>query len=242
MKVLVAIANYGPYRFGYLDRVLHAYRQMPYRVNVVVHSDRPKRVPAWVELLVGLPTTDPHSLPFAHKTLFAERARDFDLFVYSEDDILIEERHVTSFLDLAGVLPWPEVPGFFRYERSPDCALWYADAHPPYSWVPKSVRRHGEYVFASYSNLHSGCYALTRAHLAAAISSGGYRVPPHRTWYEMRESAATDPYTQCGLVKRLCISHWRDVLVHHLPNNYVGVVGVGERALHDQIDSLLAGE
>jgi hypothetical protein len=75
--------------------------------------------------------------------------------------------------------------------------------------------------------------------LAAAVRSGGYLVPPHRTWYEMRESAATDPYSQCGLVKRLCLSHWDDQLVHHLPNNYVGVVGTGEDALRDQIDALL---
>jgi hypothetical protein len=240
MKVLVAIANYGPFRFGYLDRVIRAYRDMPFQTTIVLNSDRPKRVPDGVELIVGLPTPDPHSLPFAHKTLFAERARDFDLFVYSEDDILIEAHQLIAFLKATEVLPEDETPGFFRYEYGPDGQIWYVDAHLPYDWVPGSVRRHGDYVFASFSNEHSGCYVLTQVQLERAIHSGGYLVPPHRDLYEMRESAATDPYTRCGLAKRLCLSHWREFLIHHLPNTYAGALGARQNQFDAQVEQRLA--
>jgi hypothetical protein len=240
MKVLVAIANYGAFRFGYLDRVIRAYRDMSFHTTIVLHSDRSKRVPAGVELVVGLPSPDPYSLPFAHKALFAERAREFELFVYSEDDILIEQHHLTAFLKAAEVLPDDEIPGFFRYEYGPDGQMWYVDAHPPYDWMPGSVQRRGEYVFASFSNEHSGCYALTQAQLQRAIRSGGYVVPPHGGLYEMRESAATDPYTRCGLAKRLCLSHWREFLVHHLPNSYAGALGTRQDAFHAQIEQRVA--
>ena len=34
-----------PYRFGYLDKVITTYQRMPHRFDLVVHSDRGKRVP-----------------------------------------------------------------------------------------------------------------------------------------------------------------------------------------------------
>src|SRR5688500_11034389 len=109
MRLLVAIANYGPYRYGYLDKILHTYRHLPFETDVVLHSDRPKAVPAGVRLAVGLPTPDPHSLPFAHKALFAEQASHYDLFVYSEDDIWIGEHNLSAFLAACDVLPEDEV-------------------------------------------------------------------------------------------------------------------------------------
>src|SRR5258707_914964 len=81
----------------------------------------------------------------------------------------------------------------------------------------------GGYRFATFSNAHSGCYVLTRSHLRRVIRSGGYLVPPHDGFCDMRASAATDPYTRCGLTRRLCVSHLDRFLIHHLPNNYIGV-------------------
>jgi hypothetical protein len=211
---------------------------MSYKVDIVVHSDRPKEVPDRVLVVVGLPTEDSFSLPFAHKQLFAEQKDRYDLFIYSEDDILIQEDNVAAFLDVTKVLPSHEITGFFRYEMDEKRKVIYVDAHPPFGWDPHSVCTIDGYTFASFSNLHSGCYALTRQHLQKAIRSGGYLVPPHQTWYETRESAATDPYTQCGFTKRICISHLDNFLVHHLPNNYVGVLGTEQDTFQKLLDSL----
>lgn len=117
MRILVAIANYGPYRFGYLDKVITTYQRMPHWVDLVVNSDRVKRVPPGIRLVVGLPTPDPCSLPFAHKRLFAERQDDYDLFIYTEDDILIRDHNLAAFLEASAVLSEDEIAGLFRYER-----------------------------------------------------------------------------------------------------------------------------
>jgi hypothetical protein len=239
VKILVAIANYGPYRFGYLDKVLKTFQRMRDEVDVVIHSDRPKVVPPGVRLVVGLPTSDPYSLPFAHKQLFAEQQDRYDLFVYTEDDILIEEHNLAAFLDATRVLPEDEITGFFRFEHDDEGRIFFVDAHAHYDWIPNSVQWYGGYTFAAFSNEHSGCYVLTQAQLKAAVRSGGYLVPPHATWYEMRESAATDPYTQCGLTKRLCLSHFDAFLVHHLPNTYVGRVGMEEARFRGELARLL---
>jgi hypothetical protein len=239
MKVLVAIANYGAYRFGYLDRMIHTFQRMPFQTDIVIHSDRPKVVPRGVELFVGLPSEDPCSLPFAHKSLFAARVRDYDLFIYSEDDMLIEKQNLLWHLEASALLPEDEVPGFFRFERTQDGERWYPDAHMHYDWMQGSARRCGPHVFASFSNVHAACYALTRSQLERAIRSERFVVPPHERWYDMRVSAATDPYTQCGLTKRLCLTRWRDVLVHHMPNNYVGQLGTNQDTLESQIRTLV---
>jgi hypothetical protein len=241
MRILVAIANYGPYRFGYLDKVITTYQRMRHRVDVVVHSDRVKRVPPGTRLVVGLPTPDPYSLAFAHKRLLSERQDEYDLFVYTEDDILISERNLEAFLEASAVLPEDEIAGLFRYERDSAGCLSFVDAHAPWDWVAGSVTVTGSYTFATFSNVHSGCYVLTQSQLQRVVRSGGYLVPPHDSFCGMRESAATDPYTRCGLTRRLCVSHLDSFLIHHLPNNYIGVLGTEESEFRARLATLLAG-
>jgi hypothetical protein len=240
MKMLAAIANYGPFRVGCLDRMIESLRKMSCQVDIVIHSDRPKEAPEGVNVVVGVPTADPCSLPFAHKKLFAERQGQYDLFLYSEDDILICEDNLAAFLEATEVLPDDEIAGFFRYELDTDGNRFYPDAHDPFGWVPNSVRTWGPHTFAAFSNYHSGCYLLTRRQLARAIRSGGYLVPARITWIDLQVTAATDPYRQCGMTKRLCISHLERFLVHHMPNNYVGILGTSHAAFLQQIRSLLA--
>ena len=239
MKMLAAIANYGPFRQGFLDRMLEALQRMSFQVDIVIHSDRHKEVPGGVSLVVGLPTEDPCSLPFAHKQLFAERQDQYDLFLYSEDDHLICEDNVAAFLEVTEVLPDSEIAGLFQFETDAEGNRYYPAAHCPFDWVPGSVRTWGKYTFACFSNYHSGCYLLTRRQLATAIQSGGYLVPPCVTWIDLRVTAATDPYRQCGMTKRVCISHFDRFLVHHMPNNYVGVLGSADAVFQKQIRDLL---
>lgn len=222
MKILVAIANYGYKNDGYLSRVLSEYRGMPYEIDVVVTTNVSKELGRDVELVVGLPSKNPHSLPFAHKRIFAERKDTYDLFIYTEDDILITQRNIEAFLRVTRILPEGELAGFFRWEQHPDGRKYYPDVHAFYRWIPDSAKTVGDHTFARFTNEHSGCYALTRSQLALAIESGGFVVPPHEHKYGLLESAATDPYTQCGFRKVICVSHLDDFLVPHLPNKYVG--------------------
>jgi SAM-dependent methyltransferase len=240
VKILVAISNYGIKNDGYLSRVLSEYRSMPFQTDIVVLSNVTKDLGRDVEVIVGLPNHNPHSLPFGHKRIFAERKNAYDLFIYSEDDILIAQRNIEAFLRVTNVLPSQEVAGFFRWERYPDGTIFYPDAHAFYRWVPDSVKVIGGHTFARFTNDHSGCYALTRSQLAQAVASGGFVVPPHQHKYGLLETAATDPYTQCGLRKVICLSHFNDFMVPHLPNKYIGSrLGLDASEFGKQLDVLL---
>jgi len=240
LRLLVTIASFGTSHDQYLDRLVEEYRSMSFDVDIVVMSNVAKPVPAGVELLVGLPTKDPWSLPFGHKKVLAERLESYDLFAYCEDDTLATERNIEAFLRVSAVMPANEIPGFIRYEEQPDGTITYCDVNGHYHWDPASVVRRGEYTFAFFSNEHAAFYLLTQAQLRRAIQSGGFLVAPHRGKYDLACTAATDPYTQCGFQKLLCISHLDEFLLHHLPNKYVGTrFGTHQSVFHKQMHALM---
>jgi len=141
LKILVAIANHGTKNLKYLQVLLTEYRHMSFQVDIVVLSNEPKELGPNVEVLVGLPAKNPWSLPFAHKSLFAQRVKDYDLFIYSEDDTLITEKNIRAFLESTRNLSANQLPGFLRYETAPDGSRHISSAHGRFHWQPESVMR-----------------------------------------------------------------------------------------------------
>ncbi len=244
MKILTTIANYGIKNKDYLNILLREYHSMQHDVDIIVLSDIPKELGNGIEVAVGLPSKNPWSLPFGHKKLFAERAGNYDLFIYTEDDILITEKNIRAFLEVTQVLPKNEIAGFMRYEVDPSSqdspVRWFPDVHGHFHWVPNSVKSIEEYTFASFTNEHSACYILTKEQLKKAINSGGFVVGPHEGRYDLLCTAATDPYTQCGFTKVICISHLDDFIVHHLSNKHAGKVGLSRDDFRKQVEMLMS--
>lgn len=244
MKILVAITSWGTKNDEYLSRLVAEYRAMPFEVDIIVLSNLEKEVAPGVEVVVvDLRGKDPWSLPFPHKEIFVSRVNDYDLFIYSEDDTLVTERNLLAFLEVSSVLPENEVPGFLRFEQGPNGSRNFPEVHGHFHWDPQSVRSRGQYMMAYFTNEHAACYALTRQQLRRAIDSGGFLVGPHEGKYDLLCTAATDPYTQCGFQKLICISRIDDFLINHLPNRYVGSrFGIEEPELRRQIQALLSIE
>jgi 2-polyprenyl-3-methyl-5-hydroxy-6-metoxy-1,4-benzoquinol methylase len=240
-KILVAIASYGTNNDRYLAQLVHEYQSMSsFDVHIVVLCNVRKDAGPGVELVVGLPMKNPWTLPFPHKQIFADRLNEYDLFIYSEDDTLITEKNIMAFLKVTEILPDNIIAGFLRFEGIGGIPINFPEVHAHFHWEPESVRAIGEYRFAHFTNEHSACYVMTREQLCRAIHSGGFLVGPHEGKYDLLCTVATDPYTQCGFRKLLCISHLDDFLVHHLPNKYVGTVsGVTHSELRRQVDVLL---
>ena len=63
-------------------------------------------------------------------------------------------------------------------------------------------------------------------------------VEPHKGRHDMLCSAATDPYTQCGFKKVICISQFDEFLIHHMPNQYIGKMGLAIDDVRKQINAL----
>ena len=238
-RILVALTSYGTSNDAYLVRLIEEYRSMSFDIDIVVLSNIRKQPSSDVGVLVGLPENNPWSLPFPHKKLFADRIENYDLFIYSEDDVLITERNLRAFLEVAAVLRDDEIAGFIRIETASNGRINYPDVHASYHWDPASLRCRGKYTLANFTNEHAACYVLTQSQLRQVIKSGGFLVKPHEWRYDLLCSASTDPYTQCGFTKLIPISHLDDFTVRHLSNKYVGKVGVNKSELRAQIDTML---
>jgi len=240
MKLLVAIANHGQGNRQYLDAIVETWRSMPHDVDIVALSNIPKDLGPHVEVRVGVPSENPRSLPFAHRELFAERRGDYDAFVYSEDDTLARPQQIDAFFDAQAKLNPDEIAGFVRYEESPDGTRTVSTIHSFFRWLPHTVVQRGGEWFAQHSNPHSAFFIVTQDQLGRAIDSGGFLVQPHEGRLHMLESAATDIYTQCGLTRLLPIDRLLDVLLHHMPNKYLGKMGVTLDELDTQVEALHA--
>ncbi len=238
-RVLVAIASFGGKNLRFLEKIIAGYRNMAMDVDLVVQSDGPKNLHDSVKVGVGLPSRNPHSLPFAHKRVFADNVDRYDLFIYTEDDIEITEQNIRLFMEVNMNLESDEIAGFLRYEVGDDEQISLPDVHGQFHWKPESVGRRGSEIVAQFTNEHAGFYILTRAQLQRAIASGGFLREPYEGRYSMLETGATDPYTSCGFRKVICISRLDQFLIHHMPNRYAGVLGVPLESFNEQIQTLV---
>jgi SAM-dependent methyltransferase len=240
IRILVGIVSYGWTNDRYLSQLVREYRSMSFHVDIVVFTNAEKEVEGGVELQVGIPSNHPWALPFAHKKIFAQRVNDYDLFIYSEDDVLITERNIRAFLKVTQILPADVIAGFIRYEEGKDGTVTYPEVHGHFHWEPESVQAIGEHQFARFTNEHSACYVVTRDQLRRAIASKGFLVERWSGKYDLICTAATDPYLQCGFQRWVCISHLDEFLVHHLSEKYSGTgLGINAVEMKRQVDALL---
>ena len=239
LRLLVGIASYGEKNLDYLRKIIGIYQNLPFDVDIVVFSEASRELDPNVKVVVGLPSRNSWSLPFAHKPYFAEHLENYDLFIYSEDDVEVSAEKIQAFLRVTEVLDPTEIAGYLRYELDPSGTTILTDVHGPFHWKPDSVRRRGEYVVAEFTNEHAGFYILTRAQLQHVIASGGFLMEPYEGRYGLPETAATDPYTNCGLRKVICISALDDFLLHHMSNLYVVRHGVLLEAFKAQVQTLM---
>jgi SAM-dependent methyltransferase len=240
LRLLVAIASYGRKNDSFLRRIIGNYQSMAMDVDIIVLSEAPKDIGAGIRVVAGLPSKNPWSLPFGHKQILAENVERYDLFAYSEDDMEVTEQNVQAFLRVAASLEADEIAGFLRYETDPSGIRHLPEAHASAHWKPESVKRRRDCIVAEYSNEHAAFYLLTREQLRKAIASGGFLRGPCEGRYDMLCTAATDPYTNCGFRKVICISALEDFLIHHLPNRYVGQLGLPLSAFTEQVQILMA--
>lgn len=239
MRILAAIANYGTGNDQYLVKVLEGLRAMRHHVHIVVTTNIPKNFGPGIEVAVGLPEKDPRSLAFAHRRIFVERAESYDLFIYTEDDNPITQRNVDAFLRVTSILPEDDIAGFLRVELDKEQKAYFPEVHKHYHWDPASLYSKADHTFAFFTDEHAGCYVLTANQLRRAIASRGFMVPLHQGKYGPLEAAATDPYTQCGFRKMICISHFEDFLLPHLSNKSAGKgIAVSADDLYVQLKAL----
>ena len=83
---------------------------------------------------MAYPVGTPGRSPFVIKSFLRDRLESYDLFVYSEDDMLITENNLRAFLEVSQVLRDDEIAGFFRIESGSNGDVNYPDVHGNFHW------------------------------------------------------------------------------------------------------------
>lgn len=238
MNILVAIAYHGTKNEKHLHKLLKTYREMPYNVSIVILSNIDHDLGSDVEVIVGYPSSNPRSLPFAHRTLFRDRMDKFDYFIYSEDDTLVRTFNIEAFIKASKILPSTEIAGFLRSETEPNGDLHYSSCHSFFRWIPGSACERNGKFWAEFSNQHSGCFIATREQIKRGFTSQGLPITPHAGRLGLQETAATDLYVSCGLRRLICIDDIASFTLPHLPNAYIGKLGIPSNELLWRFEAL----
>ena len=214
MKIKVAIANYGVDQLPYLDKVVEEFRKITkHQIDLIIYTTTPVE-----HRHILIPADIGMSLPFCCRDDMAKELADYDLFIYNENDMLITEDNIEAFIEHSQTLGGDLVSGFIRYETDQRGKI-LLDPNPHWGNPVHSVNQSSFQIH----NVHQGCWVLLQKDLKKAINSTKFLVPPHGGPYGILEQGASDPYTQCGLVKvfpknlELC----GRLLIHHLPNKYI---------------------
>lgn len=226
MKLLVVIANHGDSQLKELERVINEFKgfSSKFNVDIVVHTSFPlnyDNVKVVHQIL-----EDNRLLPWKCREEIYHSRNSYDLYLYTENDHLITEANIDSFLEVNEILPDHLIPGFLQYEYAPKLHKhrYFPGFTSPWKWANKPVLRKNGYTFGHFTNIHHGGFLLTKKQLNEIIAKWGEKFMEDQGFGigGIKVQACTDVYgPHSGFKKVIPVSHLDQFLVHHLPNKYL---------------------
>lgn len=242
-SVLAVLVNYGDEQIEYLEKVVNELKSFnKYDVTVIVNSNIHLDIEGVDILNIYDDLEDYQLLPITCRKVMWEKRFDYDVFIFGENDHLFLEKHIDRYLEYCEILPEDRIAGLIQYEEN-DEGKFYPAYHKQYDWDYNSVEIHGGKLFAHFKNLHQATFILTKEQLNKIGNEYGFEdFYGPKTNYSVKCRVNTDIYGHSGLKKLICISDFKDNLIHHLPNLYInGDKGrnKGQRAENDKMNDAL---
>jgi hypothetical protein len=222
-KILAVIVNYGTDQLHYLKRMINEFNNFEkYSVDIIVHSNIPIDLPSNVKINI-IKLNDYQLLPLTTRTSIFKNKDNYDIFIYSENDHLFLEHHIDKFLEYNEILPNDRISGLIQYEEK-NGIKYFPALHAWYKWDPHSIEVYNGKKFAYFTNIHQGCFLITRKQLnniCKKYNFNNFIKGDYNQRYSVKCQVNTDIYT---IYKRLiCISDLEDNFIHHMPNRYVNM-------------------
>tara|TARA_R110002110_G_C13376119_1_gene710659 strand:+ start:51 stop:1466 length:1416 start_codon:yes stop_codon:yes gene_type:complete len=219
-KVLACLVNHGTEQIKYLQQVVKELKSFKkYDVNIVVNSNIPLDIEEIDVVNVIDPDPGQHLLLTCRKELW-NRKDEFDIFIYGENDHLIKEKHLDNHIEYVKIIPGDKITGLIQFEED-KTGIYYPGYHEHYDWDFNSVEEYDGRRFASFTNLHQATFILTKDQLHRIGDKFNFIDFFGDTSYDHMCRVNTDIY-ECGIFKKIiCISEFKENLIHHLPNLYI---------------------
>ena len=233
MKVLLAISSYGTNQQQYLHRILDEYNNMPYNIDCYIYTTQNNNTDKYKNLNITQiinPLSIGEGNAWAHRKLFKENKDKYDLYIYTENDHLLTQTNIETYLSLTNELPDNKMISFLQYELKSNNDTKYSivlikgqqNRRERAFIVDTDIVINDKHYF-EIQNKHCGLYILTNKQLNHIISNNRYE----------ESYRVGSPY---GNMETLCLSgldlyhkiisydELDNLLVHHLPNKYINSV------------------
>lgn len=244
-RILAVLVNYGYEQIDYLESIVNELKAFKkFDVTVVVHSNIPiDNINGIDKVTLFEKTTGIRSLndllvekkwgkkwsgrlfsfkllPMTCRKVIDEESMNFDYFLFSENDHLWQEHHIDKFIFYESILPENRIAGLIQYEIN-EKGRFFPAYHAHYDWDFDSVERHGNLLFAHFTNVHQSSFLISQKQLLRIKKNHNFSNFLSKDHYRLMPKANTDIYQYCGMKKLICISEFEQNLIHHLPNIYI---------------------
>jgi GR25 family glycosyltransferase involved in LPS biosynthesis len=220
-NVLAVLVNYGYEQIEYLNKVITELKNFKkYNVNIIVNSNVPINNPLVDSVNIFDNMQNYQLLPLTCRTTIVDNINNFDFFIYGENDHLFKEIHLDKHLEYYEILPKNRISGLIQYEENYE-GRFYPAYHKNYEWDFNSVEIYDNKIFAHFTNVHQASFILTKEQLLTISKKHNFKNFFGESKYSVKCKVNTDIYDFCDMKKMICISEFKDNLIHHLPNLYI---------------------
>jgi len=220
-KILFVLVNYGDEQINFLKEVVSEIKKFKkYETKIILHSNIETNVEGIDNTIIFDNLPDYQLLPLTCRKTIWENRENFDVFVYGENDHLFKENHIDKHIEYSKILPEDRISGLIQYEQNDD-GLFYPAYHAHYEWEFDNIEKYDNKVFAHFTNLHQATFILTQKQLHKIGYEHDFTKFFGESHYSKKCKVNTDLYQFTSYKKLICISEFKENLIHHLPNLYI---------------------
>ena len=230
---------YNEKRIKYLLRIINEIKKFKYETYIYIHTNIYFQLKNLInydklEIIIhDLSRTHPFKLTYLGKLYMRQLINNYDIFIYSEDDILIYNEAFNYWLEYKDICFDNQYNlGFLRIEYLDKTNIYFTDIASKFL-EPKFITLNNTKFLVNNKNPYNGCWIYDKKRMEDYIKSKYFNSvqlenTKNNKKIEIRESQAF------GL-HNLNINYFKDTLIninelneinencfiHHMPNNYI---------------------
>jgi len=233
MKILVSIATYGIKNMDYLNTIIDNYKSYKnYDIDIVVHGTHPLKR----QDINFNKYENPKNTVYYHRKEFFEKQNQYDYFLFSEDDILIKEETIDTYIKYDNKLPINYCLGFIRFENTPEKIDYLIDLWtnvPGYYYIANNSTNIKNNNYFMTTNPFQSCYILSKEKLKYTIENSNYLISADNAITDIIETASAGIFTNwstgTGVINKVITKNIEDLnncFIHHMPNIHCNPPGI----------------
>jgi len=236
MKTLVYITNYeGNKKVDLLNLILKEFNEFDsLSITIIIYTteklllDTHPNLNINIEIKPKVFSNSPHKAHWQpepefiwlHRKDLLNKINEYELFIHLEDDILVTEEYIKTFLKYNKKLRENYIMGGLLFEKEGEKML-LPQFHNMYRGIKNIIDIDGE-KYLTIKNNHQASWIATSTHLNRLIKKG-YMGPKAKLipGFNIKCSAVTEIYNTPVLKKVFPISELDNCFIEHLSKKYI---------------------